>query len=95
MDAEDVAAYRAMTPPEKLTRVLKFTERIRQFKIGSVRVRHPGWSEKKVTDEVRRCVRSGMNPAELYDCGHPSEAATPSDSSWSRDRFGELWQYYH
>jgi hypothetical protein len=26
MDAEDVAAYRAMTPPEKLTRVLKFTE---------------------------------------------------------------------
>jgi hypothetical protein len=37
MDAEDVAAYRAMTPPEKLMRVLKFTERIRQFKnrIGS------------------------------------------------------------
>ena len=52
MDAEDVAAYRAMTPPEKLTRVLKFTERIRQFKIESVRVHHPGWSEEKVMDDV-------------------------------------------
>ena len=53
MDAEDVAEYRAMTPPEKLTRALKFTERIRQFKIESVRVHHPGWSEEKVMDEVR------------------------------------------
>jgi hypothetical protein len=41
MDAEDVAAYRAITLPEKLMRALKFTERIRQFKIESVRVHHP------------------------------------------------------
>jgi len=60
-----------MTPPEKLTRVLKFTERIRQFKIESVRVHHPGWSVEKVMDEVRRCVRNGMNPAELYDWSPP------------------------
>ena len=84
-----------MTPPEKLTRVLKFTERIRQFKIESVRVHHPGWSEEKVMDEVRRCVRDGIIRQSFTIGGHPSEAATPSDSSWSRDRFGELWQYYH
>jgi hypothetical protein len=67
MDAEDIAAYRAMMPQEKLTRALKFTERIRQFKIESVRVHHPGWSEAKVMEEVRRWVRNGMNPAKLYD----------------------------
>ena len=67
MDTEDLAAYRAMTPQEKLTRALKFTERIRQFKIESVRVHHPGWSEEKVMGEVRRWLRNGMNPAELYD----------------------------
>jgi hypothetical protein len=48
-------------------RALKFTGRIRQFKIESVRIHHPGWSEEKVMDEVRRWVRKGMNPAELYD----------------------------
>ena len=67
MDAEDLAASRPMTPQEKLTRALKLIERIRQFKIESVRVHHPGWSEEKVMDEVRGWVRNGMNPAELYD----------------------------
>jgi hypothetical protein len=71
MDAEDLAAYRVMTPQEKLTRALKFTERIRQFKIETVRVHHPGWSEEKVMEEVRRWVRNGMNPAELYDWWPP------------------------
>ncbi len=50
-------------PHEKLIRALKFTERVRQFKIESVRVHHPGWSEEKVMEEVRRWVRNGMNPA--------------------------------
>jgi hypothetical protein len=59
-----------MTPQEKLTRALKFTERIRQFKIESVRVHH-GWSEEKVMDEVRRWVRNGISPAELYEWWPP------------------------
>ncbi len=67
MDTEDVAAYRAMTPQEKLTRALKFTERIRKFKIESVRVHHPGWSEEKVMGEVRRWGPQWNNPTALYD----------------------------
>jgi hypothetical protein len=68
---KDVAAYRAMMPREKLTRALKFTERIRQFKIESVRVHHPGWTEEKVLEEVRRRSVMEMNPAELHDWWPP------------------------
>jgi hypothetical protein len=71
MDTEDVAAYRAMTPEQRLTRGREFIRRVRQFKIESVRVHHPGWSEEKVMEEVSRWVRNGMNPAELYDWWPP------------------------
>jgi hypothetical protein len=50
---------------------LKFRERIRQFKIESVRVHHPGWSEEKVMHQARRWVGNGMNLAELYDWWPP------------------------
>jgi hypothetical protein len=54
MDPEDVTAYRAMTPEQRLKRSLEFIRQSRQFKIMSVRVHHPGWSEEKVMNEVRR-----------------------------------------
>lgn len=66
MDTEDVTAYRAMTPEQRLKRGLEFIRQARQFKIMSVRVHHPGWSEEKVMNEVRRWVRDGMKPEELY-----------------------------
>lgn len=67
MDPEDVAAYRAMTPAQRLERGLHFMEQTRQFKIAAVRVNHPGWSEEKVVNEVRRWVCDGMKPEELYE----------------------------
>jgi hypothetical protein len=67
MDPEDVKAYRAMTAEQRLKRALEFIRQVRQFKILSVRVHHPGWSEEKVIDEVRRWVRDGMKPEELYE----------------------------
>ncbi len=66
-DPDDIAALRAMTLQQRLERGLRFTEAARRFKIESVRVRHPGWSEEKVQAEARRWVRHGMNPAELYE----------------------------
>jgi hypothetical protein len=56
MDAEDVAAYRGHDTAREINARVEY---------------HPGWSEEKVMDEVRRCVRSGMNPAELYDWWPP------------------------
>ena len=56
-----------MTMAERVQRGLDFMEHARQFKIASVRVDHPGWSDEKVTDEVRRWVRDGMKPEELYE----------------------------
>jgi hypothetical protein len=67
IDEDDVKALRAMTMEKKLKRGLDFMERTRQFKIASVRVHHPGWSEERVMNEVRRWVRDGMKPAELYE----------------------------
>ena len=66
-DPDDVRALRAMTLQQRLDRALDFTAQARQFKIASVRVRHPGWSEDKVMNEVRRWVRAGMKPEELYE----------------------------
>jgi hypothetical protein len=43
-----------MTPEQRLKRGLEFIRQARQFKIMSVRVHHPGWSEEKVMNEVRR-----------------------------------------
>jgi Rv0078B-related antitoxin len=56
-----------MTIEQRLKRALDFMEQTRQFKIASVRVHHPGWSEEKVMNEVRRWVRDGMKPEELYE----------------------------
>jgi hypothetical protein len=67
IDEDDVKALRAMTMEKKLKRGLDFMEQTRQFKIASVRVHHPGWSEERVMNEVRRWVRDGMKPAELYE----------------------------
>jgi hypothetical protein len=64
---EQVKALRKMTMEERLKRGLDFMEQARQLKIASARVHYPGWSEEKVMDEVRRWVRDGMNPQELYD----------------------------
>jgi len=65
-DPDDVRALRAMTLQERLDRTLEFTHKVRQFKIASIHAHHPGWSEEKVMDELRRWVNRGMNPAELY-----------------------------
>lgn len=73
MDPEDVEAYRAMTLQERLTRSLEFTGRIRAFKIECARTHHPGWGEEKVMNEVRRWVRNGMNPVELYEWWPPED----------------------
>jgi Rv0078B-related antitoxin len=67
LDPEDVKALRAMSMEERLKRGLDFMEQARQLKIASERVHHPGWSEEKVMDEVRRWVRDGMKPGELYE----------------------------
>ena len=67
IDPDDVRALRAMTLQQRLNGVLDFTAQVRQFKIASVRFHHPGWSEEKVMNEVRRWVHDGMNPAELYE----------------------------
>ena len=67
MDLEDAKALRAMTLEQKLKRGLDFIEQTRQFKIASVRIHHPGWSEEKVMNEVRKWVRDGMKPGELYE----------------------------
>jgi hypothetical protein len=73
IDENNVTALRAMTMEQRLKGALDFTAQARQFKIASVRVHHPGWSEEKVMNEVRRWVRDGMNPAELYEWWPPSE----------------------
>ena len=67
IDPDDVSDLRAMTMEQRLKGALDLTEQARQFKILSVRVHHPGWTEEKVMNEVRRWVRDGMNPAELYE----------------------------
>jgi hypothetical protein len=67
LDEEDGKVLRAMTMEPRLKRGLDFMEGARQFKIASVRVHHPGWSEEKVMDEGRRWVRDGMKPEELYE----------------------------
>jgi hypothetical protein len=67
MDPEDIGALRAMTPEQRLARGLEFIRQARQFKILSVRVHHPGWSEERVMNDVRRWVRDGMKPEELYE----------------------------
>ena len=56
-----------MTPEQRLERALEFIRQIREFKILSVRVHHPGWSEEKVKNEVRRWVFDGMKREELCD----------------------------
>ncbi len=66
-DPDDIATLRAMTLEQRLESGLRFTESARQFKLESVRLHHPGWSEEKVREEVRRWVRNGMNPAELNE----------------------------
>ena len=66
-DPDDAKALRAMTIEQRLKRALDFMEQTRQFKIASVRVHHPGWSEEKVMNEVRRWVRDGMKPEELHE----------------------------
>ena len=60
LDEGDVKILRAMTMEQRLKRGLDFMEQARQFKIESVRIHHPGWSQKKVTNEVRRWVRDGI-----------------------------------
>ena len=67
LDPDDAKALRAMTIEQRLKRALDFMEQTRQFKIASVRVHHPGWSEEKVMNEVHRWVRDGMKPEELYE----------------------------
>jgi hypothetical protein len=64
---EDIAAYRRMTPEQRLARGLGLSRRVRQFKIEPVRIHRPGWSEEKVMNEVRRWVRHGMKLEELYE----------------------------
>ena len=67
IDPEDVEALRKMTPAQRLKRGLGFIEQAFEFKTAAVRVHHPGWSEEKVKNEVRRWVRDGMKPEELYE----------------------------
>jgi Rv0078B-related antitoxin len=67
LDPDDVKALRAMTMEQRLKRALDFMEQTRRFKAASVRIHHPGWSEEEVMDEVRRWVRDGMKPEELYE----------------------------
>lgn len=67
LDPDDVKALRVMTMEQRLKRGLDFMEQTRQFKIASVHVHHPGWGEEKVMNEVRRWVRGGMKPEDLYD----------------------------
>ena len=67
MDPEDVKASRSMTPEQRLKRGLDFIKQAQQFEIASVRMHHPGWNEEKVMSEVRRWVRQGMKPEELYE----------------------------
>ena len=67
MDPDDIKALRAMTLAQRLKRGLDFMEQARQFKIASVRVHHPGWSDEEVMNEVRRWIRNGMKPEELYE----------------------------
>jgi hypothetical protein len=66
-DSDDVKALRTMTMAERLKRGLDFMEQAREFKVASVRVHHPGWSDEKIMKEVRRWVRDGMKPEELYE----------------------------
>jgi hypothetical protein len=67
MDPEDIKALRAMTPAQRLKRGMEFIEQTRQFKMASIRVHHPGWADEKVKSELRRWVRDGMKPEELYE----------------------------
>jgi hypothetical protein len=67
MDPGDIAAYRAMTPEQRLARGLGFIRRAHQFKIESVRIHRLGWSEEKVMNEGHRWVPDGMKPEELYE----------------------------
>ena len=68
MDPEDIAAYRRMTPEQRLARGVWGLFGVRgNSKIESVRIHRPGWSEEKVMNEGRRWVRDGMKPEELYE----------------------------
>jgi len=60
-----------MTLENRFNRGLEFMGKVYTFKVASVRAHHPGWSEEKIMNEVRRWVRNGMNPAELYQWWPP------------------------
>ena len=67
LDEGDIKTLRAMKMEQRLKRRLDFMEQARQLKIASVRIHYAGWSQEKVMNEVRRWVRDGMKPEEIYE----------------------------
>jgi len=51
---EQIAAYRRMTPAQRLERAEQLYWTAREVKAAGVRWQHPDWSEEQVKAEVRR-----------------------------------------
>ena len=56
LSPEQIAAYRRMSPDEKLEIVQQMYWADWKLKAAGVRQQHPEWSEDQITAEVRRIV---------------------------------------
>ncbi len=53
-----IAAYRRMTPDQKLKQVDALNRQARKLKAAGLRMQHPDWSEDQIAEEVRLiCLR--------------------------------------
>jgi hypothetical protein len=62
-----MAAYRRMTPEQRLARGLGLSGGCASLKSNRFVSILGDWSEEKVMNEVRRWVRDGMKTEELYE----------------------------
>ena len=54
MHPAQLAAYKRMTPAEKLFLAARINRDARSLKAAGLRMLHPEWSEERVAAEVRR-----------------------------------------
>lgn len=52
-----IAAYRRMTPAEKLAVAFRLRRTARELKAAALRAEHPDWSEQRVQFEVTEVFR--------------------------------------
>lgn len=61
MHPMQVAAYRRMTPAEKLDRLAEMYRLARTLMAAGARMRHPEWSQEEIEREVRERMLYGVS----------------------------------